>query len=491
MAFSKVGSAQAAISISLALVLAGPAMAATPPVFDTVQTGVSSSLGSGVVNNTCATASPGHDLMVTDSGTLLSTDGSTWPNQSDDNSPDFAPSVAQGVILSCAAFGNNEFAATSSSDSYIHIYKGSTPWTVVDTTGIVSGMSYRPEAIIWIGSEFLAAGVAQSASKANVVLIASADGKSWSQVSATGLLTSAQAGTTSIAVRGLWLSSGHYYLMTDTAGTAQTLYASADGKTWSTATGVPTTVINAGPVPDGGFYVLTATNGRGYLTIDGTTWKTQTPTGIAAGSVIYAGAYAQGYGVVVGDDGSGNGVVYISTDGSTWTLASIGSATPGTLYTVSSDGCHFIAGGAQGDIVYGGTAPEVTNATLTTKENTSATGTLSATVCSASYAVSTKPTHGKVTLTNAATGAYSYVPTTGYSGSDGFAFTATDSQDGLVSTPASVAITVTASGTTGPSPKGSSGGGGAPGILGIGMLGLLTAIRRRVKPLKRPSFAER
>lgn len=56
-----------------------------------------------------------------------------------------------------------------------------------------------------------------------------------------------------------------------------------------------------------------------------------------------------------------------------------------------------------------------------------------------SYVIATRPTHGAVTVT-AATGAFTYTPDDGYSGSDNFSFTAGDGQ--ALSTTASVNITV-------------------------------------------------
>ncbi len=88
-------------------------------------------------------------------------------------------------------------------------------------------------------------------------------------------------------------------------------------------------------------------------------------------------------------------------------------------------------------------APAATDGDLTTNEDTSATGTLSATdVDSATltYSVVAAASHGTVTVTNAATGAYSYTPAANYNGPDAFTFKANDGS--LDSNTATVDITV-------------------------------------------------
>ena len=64
---------------------------------------------------------------------------------------------------------------------------------------------------------------------------------------------------------------------------------------------------------------------------------------------------------------------------------------------------------------------------------------------SATWAIATNPAHGTVIITNAATGAYTYTPNTGYVGPDSFTYTLTDA-DGDVA-PASVSLSVNSLGT--------------------------------------------
>ncbi|MGB9429411.1 MAG: Ig-like domain-containing protein [Gammaproteobacteria bacterium] len=95
------------------------------------------------------------------------------------------------------------------------------------------------------------------------------------------------------------------------------------------------------------------------------------------------------------------------------------------------------------------------------------------------YAVVTQPTQGSVTVT-ASTGAFTYTPTAGSTGSDSFTFTASDGTS--TSNTATVSITILAAPATPPSSGGSSSGksgGGGLGTLGLLLLVGLAARRRR------------
>lgn len=121
--------------------------------------------------------------------------------------------------------------------------------------------------------------------------------------------------------------------------------------------------------------------------------------------------------------------------------------------------------------------PVAANGSVSTTAGQAVTGTLSATPGYAgqqlSFAIAGQPAHGTVTLTNASTGAFTYTPATGFSGTDSFTFTASDGI--LTSNTATETITVTASaggaGGSG-SGSGSGGGGGALDWLSLTVLGL-------------------
>ncbi len=118
--------------------------------------------------------------------------------------------------------------------------------------------------------------------------------------------------------------------------------------------------------------------------------------------------------------------------------------------------------------------PVASNLTLTTYTGQALAGTLSAVVTPNSdtliYAIAAQPTHGTVTA-NTTTGAFTYTPTSGYSGSDSFTFTAKDTVTGLSPNTATVAITIKAT---------PSAGGGALGPWSLAaLLGLALLIEGR------------
>ena len=92
------------------------------------------------------------------------------------------------------------------------------------------------------------------------------------------------------------------------------------------------------------------------------------------------------------------------------------------------------------------TAPTANDQSLSTRQGRAKTAKLSATDTEnniSSFAIESQPAHGTVVINNASTGAFTYTPTSSYSGPDAFTFTATDA-GGLTSSAATVSITVVA-----------------------------------------------
>lgn len=464
------GSALKVKLAGLALSLIAVSATAAPTAnWTTVLTGAVNGTGT-VVTNACAAASVGHYLIASSSGSLVSTDGQTWPSTVDYASQNYPPAQPVGVpMAACAVWANNAYAAIIGDDPTVSLLSSDgIHWNPTKVSQLIAGSNFAAETIIWNGTDYFIAGTvfASDGSSAYITLIQSADGTTWTPVATTGLLTSAQAGTTSLAARGLWYTAGEYYLIAENGHNATyPVYVSSDGVSWSAAVGLPASLVNAAPL-ENGFAVLAASN-TVYATTNGTSWTPWDTSAIPAGDSINAVASAQGLSVLVGGDGSGNGVIYTSTDNSTWTAASIGSTTPETLYTVATDGCHFITGGAGGDIVFGGIVPAASDSSLAVSENTPATGTLgSVPACyNTAYSLAANPDHGTVTVTNAATGAYTYTPAANFAGNDSFTYTVLDNQDDLKSTPATVNVTVTSS--VAPSPSSPKSGGGAFGLFSL------------------------
>jgi kumamolisin len=92
------------------------------------------------------------------------------------------------------------------------------------------------------------------------------------------------------------------------------------------------------------------------------------------------------------------------------------------------------------------TAPVAKNGSVSTNAGTAVNGVLSASDPDGdtlTFLVTANPAHGTVSITNASTGAFTYTPASGYSGSDSFTFEAKDSA-GNASNTATESVTVTA-----------------------------------------------
>jgi photosystem II stability/assembly factor-like uncharacterized protein len=108
-------------------------------------------------------------------------------------------------------------------------------------------------------------------------------------------------------------------------------------------------------------------------------------------------------------------------------------------------------------------APITTDGSVTTEENTTVTGQLTATgMGPLTFKVIMQPKDGAIRITNTNTGAFTYSPTSGFSGSDSFTFTA--SNTGGASNVATESITVQAVSSSPPPTRGGSSGGGGLGL---------------------------
>lgn len=124
--------------------------------------------------------------------------------------------------------------------------------------------------------------------------------------------------------------------------------------------------------------------------------------------------------------------------------------------------------------------PVAANGSVTTNAGTAVNGMLAATGTGPlAFAIVAQPGHGTVSITNAATGAFTYTPASGYSGTDSFTFTASNS--GGVSNTATESVTVNSAGGGGGGGGSSSGGGGggAFGFLSLLLLAPLVRLRKR------------
>ena len=252
-----------------------------------------------------------------------------------------------------------------------------------------------------------------------------------------------------------------------------------------TLTGIPSGVtLSAGTYVDGA-WVLTSAQLSGLtmtvpatvtssFTITATVTSTETATGDVAtttSTLVFSPSnhapVSSDASVTTAEDTSVSGKVLASdSDGNTlaYTLTTV--ASHGTV-TLNSDGTYTYKpadnyNGSDSFVVtindgHGGSttstvavtvtpvndAPVSSNQSVTTKEEVSVTGAISATDADGdtlSYTISTGPTHGTLTL-NASTGAYTYTPTKDYNGSDTFTVVISDSHGGSTTSTVSVGIT--------------------------------------------------
>ncbi|MGH8272991.1 MAG: Ig-like domain-containing protein [Gammaproteobacteria bacterium] len=138
---------------------------------------------------------------------------------------------------------------------------------------------------------------------------------------------------------------------------------------------------------------------------------------------------------------------------------------------------------ASGSTTITNAPPVASDGTLTTNENTAASGPLKASDPDGdplTFNIVDKPMHGTVALDAQDTGSYTYTPNDAYIGSDSFTFKANDGQ--ADSNVATISITVKAAPPPPPPPSPSGSGGGSTGPFGLGLLallGLFAAVRRR------------
>lgn len=149
------------------------------------------------------------------------------------------------------------------------------------------------------------------------------------------------------------------------------------------------------------------------------------------------------------------------------TTAALDPNHPQTLYGAASDGQIY---------TFSSVTPTTTAGSLSTNENTAASGQLSGDLQgfggTLNFAIATPPAHGIVTITDATSGTFTYTPTSGFTGSDSFTFTV--SAAGAVSAPTKESISVNSA----PKQSSSSGGGGG-GALSLWALLLLAGLSGR------------
>lgn len=230
-----------------------------------------------------------------------------------------------------------------------------------------------------------------------------------------------------------------------------TFTASNSGGTSNTAT-ESITVTVAPPVATNGTLKTTAGNAvSGTLTANGT------------GPLTFAIVTQPSHGTVT----------LTSVNTGTFTYTPSAGFTGEDSFTFAASNGGGISNTATESITVTVAPPVATNGSLVTTTGNAANGTLTASGTGPlTYAVVSQPPHGTVVLSSASTGAFTYIPDAGFTGTWSFTFTASNS--GGTSNTATVSIMVNA--VPPPPPPPSTGGGGGGGSLGFFGLLLLAAV---------------
>lgn len=128
--------------------------------------------------------------------------------------------------------------------------------------------------------------------------------------------------------------------------------------------------------------------------------------------------------------------------------------------------------------------PTLKSGSVSTATGTAVSGTLSATAGfpgqTLTFSIVSPPSNGTLTLTNATTGAFTYTPNSGFSGTDTFVWTAGDGFVSAAPVAKAIAVGSSSSGSSGggSSSSGKSGGGGL-GFLSLGLLAMGWGWQRR------------
>jgi len=369
----------------------------------------------------------GQFIAVGDKDTVLtSTDGVTWTNEN--------ISVSQPSNLRDIIYGNSRYVAVGSNGIVLTSGNGMS-WTAsAISPAVPAGTIFQ--GLVWSGSQFVAVGTGG-------VIYTSPDGTTWTS----------QTSSTSDNLWGVaWTGSQFFVASDNSANDGHLIFTSSNGTNWTPVSsftvpnatslslygihwnGTELIVAGGAKISSGPLEGLIATSP------DGSTW-----TPFLANSVndffsdaILNGSGSNEYAAVTQSTGN----IYASADGSTWTpqISTIQNA--GMQNLAWNCGIR-VATGYAGVILYSTfQPPTASNGSVSTNVNTAVNGQLVACANIQSYQIATQPAHGTVTLTNASTGAFSYMPASGFSGVNSFTFTASNAAG--VSSPATETVTVNA-----------------------------------------------
>ena len=442
-------------------------------------------------------------VVVGSNGVVLtSADGVNWSTTT------INPAVPTGTILQGIAWNGKLYVAVGTGGAIYTSPDGIT-WTAQN-----SGTQDNLWNVAWTGSNFVVTSDSITGDKIRILI--SGNGVSWASVPfntthATSLYGLHWNGTELIA-------SGS---AANTVGTILGIIAtSPDGQNWTVDySNVADTFSDAILSGIGQYAAVGLDSGNVYTSSDGLNWSMQMPPiqsdgmqNIVAGCGIRV---ATGYaGVILYNTTqpptASNGSVSTAENaavsgnlqacGGTLTFQTATQPAHGTVTVTAANGAftYTPASGFSGTDSFAFTAtnsagisapatetisvqastvlPTAQNGSVFTTEGKAVSATLQASGGPTSFHIQTMPTHGTVTLASAPLGQFTYTPAAGFTGTDSFAFTASNSAG--TSAPATETITVTTSGGGGGGGS-SGGGGGSVSILALLSLAGLQLVRRK------------
>lgn len=181
----------------------------------------------------------------------------------------------------------------------------------------------------------------------------------------------------------------------------------------------------------------------GWVSPSAPTTMTYTPSG----ALTTGGTGAITYSATILTTGAGVGNLTLDSATGGFTFDPASGYTGNYQFTLKADSgtCHAeqtVTVAVQNPAVC--SAPSLPSSSISVVQDTAYSGTSAATggTTPYTYTLITPPTHGTITGLNAATGNYTYTPTSGYTGTDSFALNAASNCTGTPNTTATITVTV-------------------------------------------------
>lgn len=407
-----------------------------------VYSGTSTTIAGAVSSDLSKYVAVGYTVLVSTNG------GSSWTTAT-------TPPPSPTYFLYSVAYGAGKFVTVGVGGGIFTSTDGET-WTQQ-----TSGTTDNLQSIVWTGTRFVAGAACFSQTTDGNSFFTSPDGITWTPIALSHpagdvdlFCTLRMLGSQVVATGGEFAYTGALpsgTVTNDTLPDAPVVASSADGLSWTPSTFTVAGGTGSAAVTDiaqvNGQYVAVQTNAL-FTSGDLVNWEFLSNNPYSENALIATGLVAA------------NNVL--------------------------------IAYGEYGDIAYSDVpaGPTATNGSATTTAGTAVSGTLTGGGSGLTFTVTQAPGSGTAVITDATTGAFTYTPNAGFTGSDSFAFSVT-SNTGTATATESVTVNAASSGGGsggtggGSSGSGSGGGGGDFSLLAVALLGLLVLSRPGAQTIPR------